>query len=119
MAAQPARVSFNLFERKVPGTDHTDVQGWISCWPEAPRGALSSGAQGCLAGHRLAQIFALLFVRAALPSSRAAGSRAPDAALLGSSCAGNPSSSAWAFILSSFQRRVPRRRPASPLNAWF
>jgi len=99
---RPCRSPRSDLWRRVAGIGHTDVQRWISCWPQAPRSALSSGAQGCLAGHPLAQIFARLFVRAALPSSGASGSRAPDAALLGSSCAGNPSSWAWAFILSSF-----------------
>jgi len=59
-------------------------------------------------------------VRAALPSSRAAGPRAPGAALLGSSCAGNPSSWAWAAILSSchaLASSTPVSRPLETLGA--
>jgi len=87
-------------ERKVAGLGHTDVQRGIRRWPKAHRSELNSGAQGCLAGHPPA-LASRPFVRAALPSSRAARPRAPGAALLGSSCAGNPSSWAWVAILSS------------------
>ena len=89
----------------------TDLQRGTIHWPKACRSVLSSGAQGRLAGHPLSPSRSC--VRAALPSSRAAGPRAPGAALLGSSCAGNPSSWAWASILSSsyLPRRAPHRCP--------
>ena len=106
-------------ERKVAGLGHTDVQRGIRRWPKAHRSELNSGAQGCLAGHPPA-LASRPFVRAALPSSRAARPRAPGAALLGSSCAGNPSSWAWAAILSSchaLASSTPVSRPLETLGA--
>src|SRR5215475_11481463 len=68
---------------------------FLGCWPEARQSETAMRAIRWFKSSRS-------FVHAALPSSRAAGLRAPVAVLLGSSCAGNPSSWAWASILSSF-----------------
>ena len=116
---RPLRGCAFISERKVAGLGHTDVQRGIRRWPKAHRSELNSGAQGCLAGHPPA-LASRPFVRAALPSSRAAGPRAPGAALLGSSCAGNPSSWAWAAILSSchaLASSTPVSRPLETLGA--